>query len=80
MAIRSQAFPSGSVGVRSADLGRATGNRAECHRTGASAVMHEFEMSRHSVAGVGLLLILDRMVEPRSVESARRVVPPQPSA
>ena len=31
---------------------RATGKCAECHRRETSAVVHEFEMSRHSQAGI----------------------------
>ncbi len=34
---------------------RATGKCAECHRQETSAVVHEFEMSRHSAAGVNCL-------------------------
>jgi hypothetical protein len=38
-----------------AALVRATGKCAECHRQETSAVVHEFEMSRHSAAGVNCL-------------------------
>ena len=34
---------------------RATGKCAECHRRETSAIVHEFEMSKHSVAGVTCL-------------------------
>lgn len=36
----------------SADLVKATGKCADCHRKETSAVVHEFEMSRHAKAGV----------------------------
>jgi hypothetical protein len=39
----------------SAALVRATGKCAECHRHETSAVVHEFEMSRHSAEGVNCL-------------------------
>jgi len=39
----------------SAAFVRATGKCAECHRNETSAVVHEFEMSRHSAAGVTCL-------------------------
>src|SRR5512135_52286 len=54
--------PRTEVARPSADLGRATGNRVGCHRTGASAVMREFEMSRHSAVGslAAVLAIPDR--------------------
>jgi hydroxylamine dehydrogenase len=39
----------------SAALVRATGKCAECHRRETSAVVHEYEMSRHSTVGVNCL-------------------------
>jgi hypothetical protein len=38
-----------------AELVLATGKCAECHRRETSAVVHEFELSRHSAAGVNCL-------------------------
>src|SRR5262249_54840996 len=38
-----------------AALARATGKCAECHRHETSAVVHEYEMSRHNEAGVNCL-------------------------
>jgi hydroxylamine dehydrogenase len=47
--------PQTEIARPSADLVRATGKCAECHRKETSAVVHEYEMSRHSVAGVNCL-------------------------
>jgi hydroxylamine dehydrogenase len=47
--------PRSEVNQPSAALVRATGKCAECHRRETSAVVHEFEMSRHSAAGVNCL-------------------------
>src|SRR5438270_2539849 len=38
-----------------AALVRATGKCAECHRQETSAIVHEYEMSRHSAQGVTCL-------------------------
>jgi len=38
-----------------ASLVRATGKCAECHRRETSAVVHEFELSRHNAAGINCL-------------------------
>ncbi len=47
--------PRSDVSYPSDALVRATGKCAECHRRETSAVVHEFEMSRHSAAGVNCL-------------------------
>ena len=47
--------PASEVDQPTAALVRATGKCAECHRHETSAVVHEFEMSRHSAAGVNCL-------------------------
>jgi hypothetical protein len=47
--------PAREVGQPTADLVRATGKCAECHRRETSSVVHEFEMSRHSAAGINCL-------------------------
>jgi hydroxylamine dehydrogenase len=47
--------PEREVGHPTAALARATGKCAECHRQETSAIVHEFEMSRHSATGVNCL-------------------------
>jgi hypothetical protein len=47
--------PRSDVSQPSAAFVRATGKCAECHRRETSAVVHEFELSRHSSAGVNCL-------------------------
>lgn len=47
--------PRSDVHYPSGALVRATGKCAECHRRETSAVVHEFEMSLHSTAGVNCL-------------------------
>jgi hypothetical protein len=47
--------PRSEVTQPTAALVRATGKCAECHRRETSAVIHEFEMSRHSASGVNCL-------------------------
>jgi hypothetical protein len=47
--------PRSDIGYPSGALVRATGKCAECHRRETSAVVHEFEMSRHSASGVNCL-------------------------
>ena len=47
--------PGSEVNQPTAALTRATGKCAECHRRETSAVVHEFEMSRHSAVGVNCL-------------------------
>ena len=47
--------PRSDVTQPTAALVRATGKCAECHRRETSAVVHEFEMSRHSATGVNCL-------------------------
>lgn len=44
--------PAGDTAHPSAVFVRATGKCADCHRQETGAVVHEFEMSRHSAAGV----------------------------
>jgi hypothetical protein len=47
--------PQGELQQPSASLVRATGKCAECHRRETSAVIHEFEMSRHAQRDVNCL-------------------------
>lgn len=47
--------PAVDLAQPSAAFVRATGKCAECHRAETSAVVHEFEMSRHSAVGVNCL-------------------------
>ncbi len=47
--------PSHEIDQPSAALVRASGKCAECHRRETSAIVHEFELSRHSVANVNCL-------------------------
>lgn len=47
--------PRSDVNQPTATLVRATGKCAECHRRETSAVVHEYEMSRHSASGVNCL-------------------------
>jgi hydroxylamine dehydrogenase len=47
--------PRSEVAQPGAAFVRATGKCAECHRNETSAVVHEYEMSRHSAAGVNCL-------------------------
>ena len=47
--------PRVEVSRASADLVKATGKCADCHRHETSAVVHEFEMSRHAKLGVTCL-------------------------
>src|SRR3954465_11230682 len=47
--------PRTEVAQPTAALVRATGKCAECHRRETSAVVHEFEMSRHNASGVNCL-------------------------
>src|SRR5262245_26585051 len=47
--------PRQDVTEASAALVRATGKCAECHRRETSAVVHEYEMSRHSANGINCL-------------------------
>ncbi len=47
--------PPTEVDRPTAALVRATGKCAECHRRETSSVVHEYEMSRHSAAGVNCL-------------------------
>jgi hypothetical protein len=47
--------PRSDVTQPTAALVRATGKCAECHRQETSAIVHEYEMSRHSAAGVNCL-------------------------
>lgn len=49
------ARPRSDVNYPTAALVRATGKCAECHRKETSAVVHEYEMSRHSALGVNCL-------------------------
>jgi hypothetical protein len=44
--------PKVEINKASVELIRATGKCAECHRHETSAVVHEFEMSKHAAAGV----------------------------
>lgn len=41
--------------AQGAELTRATGKCAECHRQETSAIVHQFEMSKHAAAGVTCL-------------------------
>jgi hydroxylamine dehydrogenase len=50
-----RARPRGEVERQSVALVRATGKCAECHRQETSAVVHEYEMSRHASANVNCL-------------------------
>ena len=45
----------GAVGQPAAQFIRATGKCAECHRRETSSIVHQYEMSRHSVKGVTCL-------------------------
>ena len=47
--------PQSEVAHPTAALVRATGKCAECHRQETSAIVHEYEMSRHSATGVNCL-------------------------
>ena len=47
--------PLREVGRSTADLVKATGKCADCHRHETSAVVHEYEMSRHGALGVNCL-------------------------
>ena len=47
--------PHPDVAHPTAALVRATGKCAECHRQETSAIVHEFEMSRHNATGVNCL-------------------------
>lgn len=47
--------PPSEVAHPTAALVRATGKCAECHRRETSAVVHEFEMSRHNASGINCL-------------------------
>jgi hydroxylamine dehydrogenase len=47
--------PHSEVAQPTAALVRATGKCAECHRRETSAVVHEFEMSRHNASGINCL-------------------------
>jgi hypothetical protein len=47
--------PRSDVAQPTAALVRATGKCAECHRRETSAVVHEFEMSRHNTSGINCL-------------------------
>ncbi|WP_165244393.1 ammonia-forming cytochrome c nitrite reductase subunit c552 [Paludisphaera soli] len=47
--------PRQEIARPTADLVKATGKCADCHRHETSAVVHEYEMSRHSKAGVNCL-------------------------
>lgn len=50
-----QRRPRPALAPTSVALVRATGKCADCHRAETAAVVHEFEMSRHSAAGVTCL-------------------------
>src|SRR5262249_21324837 len=47
--------PRSDVDQPSSAFVRATGKCAECHRNEASAIVHEYEMSRHGAEGVSCL-------------------------
>ena len=47
--------PRSDLAQPTAALVRATGKCAECHRQETSAVVHEYELSRHNAAGVNCL-------------------------
>ncbi|MFQ5416334.1 MAG: multiheme c-type cytochrome [Myxococcota bacterium] len=47
--------PAVETGQPTADLVRATGKCAECHRRETGAVVHQFELSRHAAEGVNCL-------------------------
>ena len=53
--ILNSARPAAQTEQPSAQLVKAVGKCAECHRQETSAIIHQFERSRHAAAGINCL-------------------------